>query len=375
MSATRTALAIRNAGLDLLRALAICLTCAMHFIWATGAWQYQRDFEMFPVSAARTWDEGVWMWLYHSQHGVYLFFVLSGYLLSQRWLVGQNTRLRPYLTDRAWRTLPGAWLALLVALGMLALANQMPENGALRWLENAFFLNWFRHDDTHHLLIVTWSLQAEWLFYLSLPVVAWCARVLGNTQQQRVIAVLVCGIVAMALLKLMSIRGAAYALFFTTGAVCALKQKDWRATIQKTPWWLVIGPYVAVNFIYAWTTATAARLQASGFGAFEWHAVAFALVSGALLLKSAEHTYGDNLFVRTGRYIGRISYSIYLWHLLVLIGFGQLLGLPKRLEIFPNPVAITVYLAALMAATWLISAASFYVVEKPYFSRRRADKQ
>ena len=40
---------------------------------------------------------------------------------------------------------------------------------ALRWLENAFFLDWFRRDDSHHLLIVTWSLQAEWLFWLALP--------------------------------------------------------------------------------------------------------------------------------------------------------------------------------------------------------------
>ena len=358
-----------------MRALAICLTCAMHFVWATGAWQYQRDFEMFPVSAARTWDEGIWMWLYHSQHGVYLFFVLSGCLLSQRWLVTQNTQLRPYLTDRALRTLPGAWLVLLAALGLLALANQMPENAALRWLENAFFLNWFRHDDTHHLLIVTWSLQAEWLFYLSLPVVAWCAHTLGSTQQQRVLAVLVCGLLAMALLKATSIRGAAYALFFTTGAVCALKQRDWHAVIQKTPWLLVVGSYIVVNFVYAWTTASAARLQVRGFGAFEWHAVAFAFVSGVLLLKTAEYPFRDSLFVRIGRYIGRISYSIYLWHLLALIAFSQLLGLPKRLESFPNPVAIALYLSALIAATWLISAASFYVIEKPYFSRRRVDKQ
>ena len=370
-----TALIGRNAGLDLLRALAIVLTCAMHFIWATGAWQYQRDFEMFPVSAARTWDEGVWMWLYHSQHGVYLFFVLSGYLLSQRWLVAQNTRLRPYLTDRAMRTLPGAWLALLVALGMLALANQMPENAVLRWLENAFFLNWFRSDDTHHLLVITWSLQAEWLFYVSLPIVAWFGRVLGNTQQQRVIAVLVCGVLLMALLKAVSIRGAAYALFFTAGAICALKQDDWRATIKKAPWWLVIGLYIAVNFVYSWTTATAARLQESGFGAFEWHAVAFALASAALLLKTAAHPFGNSFVVSIGRYIGRISYSIYLWHLLVLLALGSFLGLPQRLEILPAPLAIALYLSALIVATGLISVVSFYVIEKPYFLRRRADKQ
>ncbi len=379
MSAVRAAFASRNAGLDLLRALAICLTCAMHFVWAIGTWQYQRDFELFPVSAARSWDEGVWMWVYHSQHGVYLFFVLSGYLLSQRWLVVQNARLRPYLTDRAWRTLPGAWLALLVALGMLMLAGQTPENPALRWLENALFLNWFRRDDTHHLLIVTWSLQAEWLFYLALPIVAWCAKTLGSTQQQRVTAVLVCGLLAMALLKATSLRGAAYTLFFATGAICALKQNDWRAAIQKTPWWVFGVSYVTVNFVYAWTTASAARLQISGFGPFEWHAVAFAFVSGALLLKTAEHALGDrlgdNLFMRTGRYIGRISYSIYLWHLLVLIAFGQLLGLPGRLETLPNSVAVALYLLGLMVVTWLISLASFHVIEKPYFSRRSLDKQ
>ena len=244
------------------------------------------------------------MWLHHSQHGVCLFFVLSGYLLSRRWLVAQNTRLRPYLTDRAWRTLPGALLALLVALGMLALANQMPENPAFRWLENAFLLNWFRRDNTHHLLIVTWSLQAEWLFYLALPMVAWFARTSGNTQQQRVIVVLACGLLAMALLKATSIRGAAYALFFATGAVCALKQNDWRAAIQRTPWWGVIGLYVVVNFVYAWTTATVARPQASRLGAFEWHAVAFAFVSAVLLLRIVKYTFADNLFVRIGRYIG-----------------------------------------------------------------------
>jgi exopolysaccharide production protein ExoZ len=347
----------------------------MHFVWATGAWQYQRDFELHPVSDARSWHEGLWMWLYHSQHGVYLFFVLSGYLLSKRWLIAQNAQLRPYLTDRALRTLPGVWLALLAALAMLYLDHHLPEHPVLRWLENAFFLNWFRGDDLHHLLIVTWSLQAEWLFYLSLPIVAWLARTLGNTPQQRLFAVLAYGILVMVLLKATSVRGAAYALFFTTGAACALKQNDWRTVVQKTPWWLVIGMYAGVNFVYAWTTATAARLQAGGFGPFEWHAIAFAIVSGMLLLKSAEHVFGDTLLVRTGRYIGRISYSIYLWHLLILIAFGQFLGLPARLEALPTPVAIAIYLSALIAATWLISVASFYLVEKPYFSRRRADKQ
>ena len=52
----------RQVGLDLIRALAIILTCAMHFVWAIGAWQYGRDFEMLPISAARDVGEAFWLW-------------------------------------------------------------------------------------------------------------------------------------------------------------------------------------------------------------------------------------------------------------------------------------------------------------------------
>ena len=190
----------RQTGLDLLRALAIVLTCAMHFVWAIGAWRYERNFEVFPISAARSVDEALWMWLYHSQHGVYLFFVLSGYLLSKRWLVEKKATLGRYLVDRAWRTLPGAWLALLVALGLLAAAGKMPTNAALLLLENALFLNWFRTDDLHHLLIITWSLQAEWLFYLALPIVAWCAQRAGGARRAQVATVLLFGVASIVLL-------------------------------------------------------------------------------------------------------------------------------------------------------------------------------
>ena len=344
----------------------------MHFVWAIGAWQYQRDFEMLPISAARSLGEGVWMWFYHSQHGVYLFFVLSGYLLSKRWLVEQRATLARYLLDRALRTLPGAWLALLAALGLLAVSGKVPQNAWQIWLENAFFLNWFRTDDTHHLLVVTWSLQAEWLFYLALPVIAWFAQFAGGSKRKRVGAVLLFGIAAMVLLKCTSVRGAAYALFFTTGAICALKQDDWRGVIRAVPWWAMVVGYLGINFVYAWTTATAARLQPEGFGAFELHAIAFACVAGLLLLKAAEQIFSDHWVVRIGQHIGRISYSIYLWHLLVVLALMRFLGLPARLDFLPPGTAIATYLLLLVVATWLVSLLSFASIERPYFARRSA---
>ncbi len=360
----------RNTGLDLLRALAIALTCLMHFVWVIGAWRYERDFEQLSISAARTLDEGVWLWLYHSQHGVYLFFVLSGFLMTRRWFSPSPPALGGYLGDRALRTLPGAWLAISAMLILLAFTNNLPADAALRWLENALFLNWFRADDTHHLLIVTWSLQAEWIFYLSLPLIWLLAHRTGSPPCLWAVALI--GIAAIVVLKITSLRGAAYALFFVTGAVCALKQMDWRAATRAIPWWAVIVGYLAVNLIYAWRTPTAARLQSSGFSAFDAHAIAFAIVTGALLLKVADHTFADSAVVRMGLHIGRISYSIYLWNLLVVLTLGQFFNLPTRLNALPGMFAVAAYLALCVALTWAISLLSFAIVEQPYFTRRSA---
>jgi exopolysaccharide production protein ExoZ len=362
--------ATRHAGLDLLRALAIALTCLMHFVWVIGAWRYQRDFELFPISAARSVDEGIWMWLYHSQHGVYLFFVLSGFLLTSRWFAQSPPTLARYLRDRALRTLPGAWLAISVALILLAVAGKAPADAGLRWLENAFFLNWFRSDDTHHLLIVTWSLQAEWIFYLLLPVVWFLAMRVDAASRTWI--VLLIGLATMVVLKFCSLRGGAYALFFTTGALCALEQHRWRPLAQKISWRILVLTYVLVNFAYAWTTPTAARLQTSDFGAFEMHAVAFSAIAGLLLLKVASHTFAQTPFARLGLHIGRISYSVYLWNLLVVLVLGQVLGLPGRLDTLPAPLAITLYLALCVVVTWPTSLLSFVLVEQPYFNRRGA---
>ncbi len=360
----------RQTGLDLLRALAIVLTCAMHFVWAIGAWRYERNFELFPISAARSVDEAAWMWLYHSQHGVYLFFVLSGYLLSKRWLVEKKATLVRYLIDRAWRTLPGAWLALLVALGLLAAAGKIPNNAVLLLLENALFLNWFRTDDLHHLLIITWSLQAEWLFYLALPIVAWCAQRAGGAPRAQVATVLLFGAAAIVLFKLTSTRGAAYAFFFTTGALSAVMQDQWRGFVRAAPWWAIIAAYVGINGLYAWSTATAARLQAPGFNAFEWHAVAFAVIASLMALKAAEHAFGNGWMVRLGQHIGRISYSIYLWHLLVMLTLMQWFGLPSRLDFLPDGLAVAAFLSLLIGVTWVVSLLSFALIERPYFARR-----
>jgi exopolysaccharide production protein ExoZ len=359
----------RHAGLDLLRALAIILTFFVHFIWVIGGWFYQRDFEMLSIRDAKSAAEGCLIWLYHSQHGVFLFFVLSGYLMGRKWFGNREVPALAFLRDRAWRTLPGAFLAVLAALLLLASAGKLPVDPIARFFENALLLNWFRKDDSRILLVVTWSLHAEWLFYLSLPLVAVCVKKIWRNSSA--LGVFLLAIAVCIALKFLSQRGAAYAWFFAVGVMAAIKQDAWREAVSRVSWALVLLIYMAINFVYAWLSPTAAKLQTAFWNPFDTHAIFFGLSAGLLLLKTADTDFGNAFWVRAGAYIGKISYSIYLWHLLVILAVGQWFKWPLSLEPLGMPAAAAIYASATIALTWFVSAISFRLIEQPYFDRKR----
>lgn len=360
---------VRHVGLDLLRALAIVLTFFVHFVWVIGGWFYQRDFEKLAIRDANSWLEGFLIWLYHSQHGVFLFFVLSGYLMGRKWFGDRDVSAIAFFRDRAWRTLPGAFLAVFAALILLWSAGKLPPDPIARFLENAFFLNWFRKDDARVLLVVTWSLHAEWLFYLSLPLVAWCAKSVSRTSPT--LGVLLVTLVICIALKVLSLRGWASAWFFAVGVIAAINQSRWQNAVDKTPWVFVLTFYAAVNTVYAWFSPTAAALQTAAWNPFDTHSLLFGVASGLLLLKTAKTVFASNPLVRIGAYIGKISYSVYLWHLLVILAVGQWFLWPGSLDSLGRPLAFAIYATATIALTWLVSALSFRLIEQPYFDRKR----
>lgn len=359
----------RHVGLDLLRALAIVLTFFVHFVWVIGGWFYQRDFEMLAIRDAKSSLEGFLIWLYHSQHGVFLFFVLSGYLMGRKWFGPRDVSVLAFFRDRARRTLPGAFLAVLAALILLWSLGRLPPDPIARYFENALFLNWFRKDDSRVLLVVTWSLHAEWVFYLSLPIVAWFVKTVfraSNTLGVLMVTLAIC-----VLLKFLSLRGWAYAWFFAVGTIAAINQTRWSAKVDKIPWFAVLVFYVIVNTVYAWVSPTAAALQTAAWNAFDTHSVFFGVSSGLLLLKAANTQFASSVLIRIGAYIGKISYSIYLWHLLVILVIGQWFSWPLALDSLQRPLAFAIYAIATIVLTWLVSALSFRLIEQPYFDRKR----
>jgi peptidoglycan/LPS O-acetylase OafA/YrhL len=97
--------------------------------------------------------------------GVWIFFVLSGYLLYRPFVAGR-VDLRSYGLKRAARILPGYFVAL-VALVILT-GNRLPFDHPIAYLTITSSYD----RELREFLGPAWTLSAEVLFYITLPLIA-----------------------------------------------------------------------------------------------------------------------------------------------------------------------------------------------------------
>jgi peptidoglycan/LPS O-acetylase OafA/YrhL len=256
------------------------------------------------------WPRGGWI-------GVQLFFVLSGFLittllLEERAATG-GVRLRAFYARRARRLLPA--LAALLA-GYLVIAAARGSNGlgdAARWglyagnVYAAFWPGAAAHlDGLNHL----WSLAQEEQFYL-----VWPAALLLVARTRHAAAFLVGLAVALMLYRLALVQGGASDARISfapdlnveglvLGAALAFRP----AGVSRR---LVAAAAAAVLPIYV-LFPNRGVLDVYTLPLVELASVAFvaAAVCGTLTLPRP--------LIR----LGRISYSLYLWHFVVLWAFG-----------------------------------------------------
>ncbi|WP_374166799.1 acyltransferase family protein [Arcticibacter sp. MXS-1] len=138
----------RSFGLDLIRALAVCLVLVAHFAKAL---------------------EFLGFW------GVELFFALSGYLIGQIiWRSYSSSsewsfsKIKNFWFRRWWRTLPNYYLFLIISIGFHFFTNGLPSAKTF-----STFL-WFGQNLTSRnggFYGVSWSLCIEEWLYLTFPVI------------------------------------------------------------------------------------------------------------------------------------------------------------------------------------------------------------
>ena len=323
--------------------------------------------------------------------GVAIFFVLSGFLLSRPlFLAAAEGRPAPrtaaYLWRRGLRILPPYWLAMTAGLLLFPAAG---GHDAVDWLRHAVlgqvYVGPFGEALTH-----TWSLCTEVAFYLVLPWLAAGLVRLGGRDAWRParllagLAVLTAAGIAWQVLAPGRIPGAvnlwlpAHLGWFAAGMALAV------VSVSPPSHRLVrVATQIGADVWTCWAGALALFLISAS--PITGPAVLSTLTTSEALLRHLLYLGVGLLFVwplvfgdqstgaarralsgPTGRFLGEISYGIFLFHLLVLVAaYTHWLPWPQ----FTGPMPVV--FALVWGGGVVVATLVYVLVERPLRRWRR----
>ncbi|MBO0854016.1 MAG: acyltransferase [Nocardia sp.] len=347
-------------GMRGLAALGVLLT---HVAFQTGA-------TSTPV-IGRVWER--------FDMAVAVFFGLSGFLLWRPHAavargLGSAPPAGRYLLHRAARILPAYWVVVCAALILLPTAAQTA--GARVWLANLTLIQVFVPLTLTDGLTQMWSLSVEAAFYVLLPLLAWILlRYRGAAARRRV--PIVAGFGALCLIwNLLPVPTPdaihadnwlpGYMPWFAGGMVLAELAEDlgsgavprWRRWLGNR--WLMWGAAAVAFGLSATELAGRAGLERGAPWQYVMKMALGAVIGFGLLaplvLGNGRHRYLESRVALT---VGRWSYGIFIWHLVVLSMVFPIFGFIPFGGGFVHVMVLTV------AFTLPLSAASYALVEEP----------
>lgn len=328
--------------------------------------------------------------------GVTVFFLISGFLLYRPFVAahlnaGREVDRRRYALSRVLRIVPGYWVALFVIAIWLSLEVVFTRGGTITYFG---FLQVYRAETFDGGLVQAWSLCVEIVFYAFLPFYAAMIgrRPAGAALEVRLrrewigLAILFALGTAYQALVLSSMDPAlrssqpwllsfpAYLDQFALGMGLAVLTFQLRLVPRERRWLGIVDRWpaacIAVSLVAFILSADAIGLGGGQerIGSAQWAArhelfslVALGLMVPAVIGTAGRGTVRGLLSWRPLRWLGDVSYGIFLWHLAVLTQMSTFGFSP------PGGAAVGWLLWVLIALvpTVALAASSWRWVEKP----------
>jgi peptidoglycan/LPS O-acetylase OafA/YrhL len=297
--------------------------------------------------------------------GVDVFFAISGILICGRLLEEErqtgSTNLRNFYLRRAFRILPAAILYLLV-LGILSMAGAIFV-GRVDWFASlCFFRNYTSSFSSGWYTAHFWSLAVEEHFYLILPGLL---LLFGGRSAKKIIVGLAIAIAMWRSLDfhylwLSHVLSSPSFYERTDIRLDALLWGAWMAMEMSNPdHRTFMTRYLSLPI---WFLAIAGYINCVGYSpplALMWEAILIPIVLAGTILHG-QAVLGRFLELGLLRWVGRISYGLYLWQQLFLPPAWLEHGL-GALQAFPLNVF----------ALFVCATASYYLLERPLIALRR----
>lgn len=328
-----------------------------------------------------------------------IFFMLSGFLLYRPFVARQEraapTRWRNYLSHRVLRIVPAYWVALTIMLlipGLAAVVHGLDGvSKGNAWIFYGFLQTYWK-DTAEAGIGQAWTLSAEAAFYVLLPLYAVFAAKLGvgRARLRRELIVLVAIGAGSAIARIAVYGGTATggypfnltiagtALWLTAGmalaTVSAIAPTGRVAEAVRTHPGACFGTAAGCFLAIAFFAGLPARTTGGSYTVLGWgfEYLAFAVI-GLLIMAPPVFSSPERSRVLRGlgspplRWLGRISFGVYLWHYVLL----QVL-MERGVDTFAPLLVST------LAVSLLAGVLSWTVIEKPvldWADRRRAARR
>ena len=359
----------RVTAIDGLRGAAIILVFLVHFSGAYAGMFRGINFDLVADARRLGWGDLLFYWAFYSHYGVQLFFVVSGFVISRSWADAANLAGYPrFLLRRVARIYPGVLVSLALGILLGAWLSGTLQVDARTLAANLLFLNGVFSLHVAAYNGVTWSLFFEFLFYIFVPLFIVAGPWLGGRRL---------GAMALFLLALAGLAGAGYPEWFLLlpfmfgSAVGLLRAEELGRAASRLPDGILVAAY-AVTTTAGMAFVPLPRLTATGFlwTYQNWlFVLCFSVVATLILVRAG---YGDGFLrkffmSRPMQALGKVSFSFFLLHLLVIIA---VLSMAKD-RVDGAISGALLYGALAFFVSYLAACVLYRLVEAPYFRLRR----